>query len=320
MAQQTANRAQLGPSQAFCDGVYCSISANNSKETFCVYHKSVVYNAMYYRLGKVTKENVLAIGEEKELEHCSGKYPKVAINDDKMVVVAFTVESVFSSNIKYTVGSFKHKTSVRWATPSEACTGSNPSIAISGDTVILVYCNSSSDILYKLGQLSSSSMAINWTPEHVAANNARYPSVALNNAAFVLLYTDRYSSRLKTIVGEIKGCTAVVGEIQDDSERKTNSDDAYEGHYPAVCMFDDHSIIAAHERGGAAFRKLFIRSGKVNITKKVVKWNEARAGCLVPGAQSSVSVVNNNEKQFVEVHSTNRLGGCTLWYEVGSLK
>lgn len=316
----TANRAQLGPSQAFFDGVYSSISANNSRDVFFVYHKSVFSNAMCYRLGEVTDENVLDYKEEHKLDHCDGKNPQAAINDKKMAVVAFTSKSLFSSsNIKYTVGSFVHEKTVSWEKPKEACRGSNPCIAISGDTLILVYCNSS-EIFYKLGQLSCSSMMINWTAEGRLANNAQHPCVAMNDRIFAVLYTDSGTSKLKTIVGEAEANNVTVGEIQDDSNGNIDPKDDYDGYYPSIGMFDDHSIIATHQKGTAAFRRLFARSGRIDTTNRIIDWNESRAGCIVLGAFSSVASISNNENIFAEVHSTNRLGGSTLWYEVGSVR
>lgn len=322
MAQaRTANRAQLGPSQALFDGVYCSISANNNRDVILTYHKNLI-DDMYYRLGKVNKENVLQAEEERELPDCNGSDPQVALNNNRIMVVAFTSSALFRENtIKCVVGCFKHKERpANWEPPKEACRGDNPSIAISGDTVILVYCSKSSDVMYNLGQIDSSSMAITWTAQGSLVSYASYPSVAMNNRAFVVLYKDTSGSRLKTVVGEVKANAVMHGEVQDDSERKPDPKDHFEGSYPSIAMFNDHSIIAIHQRGEAAFRKLFARSGTVNTIKKSIEWNEARSGCFVPGALSSVTAMDNNEKEFVEVHSTNRLGGCTLWYEVGSIK
>jgi len=52
----------------------------------------------------------------------------------------------------------------------------------------------------------------------------------------------------------------------------------------------------------------------------VTEWYHTKPDYLLHGKLTSLARVNAEEKAFIEVHSTNALGGTTCYYEAGCLK
>jgi len=63
-------------------------------------------------MGKVISTNEVVFRDTEELDQCEGEGPQVAINNERMMVIAFSTKpSAFASSasgvIKYTVGKYK---------------------------------------------------------------------------------------------------------------------------------------------------------------------------------------------------------------------
>lgn len=307
----------LAPAQECFRGAYCSINANSCGDVVFTYHPGVFSSAMCYRLGRVIGGSRLTWEDEHQLDHCKGKYPKVAINDYRVIVVVY----MYSSNINHTLGTWSGSGPICWGNTYTTCEGYDPSVAISNEMVMLVYCNNY-QIHFKVGSTNSVQRTITWIRQGTLTINARYPSVALNGDLFVVLYQSYYSTRLLTVVGKAElnnhhYCTVTHGEVQDDSEGKADPKDFFEGDYPSISLFSDGTVVCTHQRGRMMGRNLFARCGKIISWDNTIRWHEARSGCIVRGALTSVAAVDSNRKTLVEVHGTNAMGGNGLYFSTG---
>lgn len=322
-ASSSSSSMQLSSSKFCCDGVYCSISGNGHREVLLAYQKSLVKKDMCCRVGTVTSTNEVVFREQEEvLDHCVGEGPQVAINDERLVVIVFSAKS-FSRTavIKCTIGKYKEdRRPTNWERDFTICAGSTPAVAMSGDKLVLVFIKNNA-LFYKTGLLNYSTRVAEWEDEETLLDeDARQPRVALNDQWCSVVYKGQRGSRFKIVTGEViqrqvgRSCEIKFGSVQDSNENSP------EGNYPSITIFSDNTILTIYQRGEAAFRKLFASSGEIDSSKKAIVWQEGKVQNFVPGSFSSLTTVGKGKKQFVEAHTTNKLGGCKLWYEVGTVE
>ena len=315
-------------SSNFCsDGVYCSVSGNTHNEVMVVYHKNLMKKSMFCRLGTTISTNEVVFRDiEEELDQCEGEGPQVAINDERMMVIAFSTKpSAFASSasgvIKYTVGKYKEdRKPTNWERDHTVCDGTSPVIAMYEDHLVLVFIKNNS-LIYKTGILNYSTRMIYWEErETLIDKDARQPRVAMNSQWCCVVYKGQRGSSLKTILGKVQlkpGSHNYEIQFEIPTDSHPNSP---EGNYPSITLLRDNTVLVVYQRGEAAFRKLFASTGEIDTTKKVIKWPADKNPSFVPGALSSLTTVGSEGSKFVEVHTTNKLGGCKLWYEVGTVK
>lgn len=325
--EEADNNLLLTPSRNLFNypAVYCSASANSHGNIFIAFHKSLATDAVGYAVGTFTTGFRLVMEQHENLDHCDGVYPKTTINDERTVLVVFTrkyLNPLSFAKVKYTIGAIEEEGKpVVWNTPEEICKGEDPDIDIKGNKVLLVFCKCK-DLFYMTGLLNESSRQITWGPETKIDDNGCYPSVAMTGDAFIVLYQDRSTSRLKTMCGKIQQkdhkdpCKLICGIAQEHKQ----DGDYYTGEYPSVAIFDDYTFVVTHQTGLGAARKIHGRSGKVNLNDMVTEWHQKKADYLLRGTLTSLAAVNGHEKTFIEVHSTPALGGTTSFYEGGCTK
>ena len=341
MAEQIEARKTLllSPSQLLCEpGIYSSVAINSRNDVFIAYHNSHIFRTVCYRLAQYSPPDYqLVLEAEEKLSQCDGTYPKVALSDNKIVVTYTRKRRHISSAIVTIVGSIQlNEKTVSWDVPTDACGGENPSVAVHENKVLLVFSRNKS-IFYKTGMLDETKY-IKWAPETKLDDGAYYPTASLLENTFIILYQNK-SNRLKTITGKVQynyqdnTHKLICGIAQDHSEGLEASEhctgeypsaamfsEYYSGKYPSVAMFSDHTFIATHQTGIGAFRKLYARCGKVNLDNLTTEWQQNTAAFISYGCLSSVAAVDGHEKSFLEVHCTNEIGKCTLYYEAGCIK
>lgn len=292
-------------------GVYPSIAANSSGDVVCVYNH-IWRNDIYDGVGALQEGAMLW----KSHNHvCAGKYPRVAINEDKQVVMVYSK----SSAIKYRAG-IVVGTRVTWCkTEYDISVGQYPSIATSGNKVIIVY-QASYNVHYCFGIIGEGNDGtIMWMQRGVELQiNASYPSVAMNDNFITVIYNSGSSYSLMITVGEVFGdrTTVTWGEVQADEDDSSGSSE-FAGQYPSVAVLRDaeNTIVTTFQTGTMAGRRLYARCGKVQSSaSKKIKWHEKKAGNFVHGCYSSVAAVT--DKTFLEMHSTNGFGWDGIWYHV----
>ena len=309
------------------DGTYCDIAANGNGDIVCVYHKSNVWNDAYYKTGKLTERREVQWFQGRDMQVCKAKYPRVAINDDKIAVMVYTISGLLRTSITYRIGIPAKDNLLNWEKEQKFQYGDNPSIAVSGNKVLIVYTTRNKKMHYSFGRIDAANKRINWNMENQELKaDAAYPSVAMQEDHAVVLYRESAlldsmfidGYYLKSIVGDINNDTVTWKTVQDDSEGKER-EDQFVGEYPNVSMFGDGIVVSTHQKGKMAGRHLFARSGKIDSESGEIVWHE-KAGNFMYGAESSVAAVSSgNDHIFIEMHTTNGFGIERLYYHVGEV-
>lgn len=184
------------------------------------------------------------------------------------------------------------------------------------DNKIVVTFLKQSSIHYSFGVIEPSEN-ITWKVIYEDTRNKGVnPHVSINNELAVIIYNSKAflsSSTLWTIVGIINNDSVTWGRLQNHTSPDFN------GEYPSIAMLrdEDATIVTTFQTGVAAARKLFARCGRVQKDERhcQIEWHEEKAGHFMQGCYSSLAAVN--EKVFIEMHCTNKLGGDGIWFHVG---
>lgn len=297
----------------FIRGGYPAIAANSHGDLVCVYNH-LLWSKVYYGVGSMVGD--VAVDWKSQEYICAGDYPRVAINDNKKVVIVYT----YSGMIKYCIGTITEScNSISWNKEYDVCNGKYPSVTISGDKVLLAF-QVKGNCHYCLGDLVDASLEIRWNQSNIKlVENALYPSVALKNNLAVVFF-NRSGSKLLSIVGEVNDSTLKWGVTQDYLNETPEASD-FTGDYPSVAIFEDGAIVATFQKGASERRYLLAWCGKAQSTKKI-EWCDTQAtGHFMQGCYSSVTAVKSAEKGqiFIEMHSTNALGWNGIWYHVSRI-
>ena len=300
-----AKEACIGNKKDRIAGKYPSVAANSKGDVVCIYN-GWVRSQVYCGVGKLGNNTV---EWSSTASVCAGSYPRVAINDERQVVITYSSGSA----IKYRIGHLNAV--VEWKSEHDVLEGENPSIAMSGRRILLVY-QASRGIHYCFGSIADDCETILWKETMKGAHlstNAYYPSVSMNDSLAVVIFNNgSRNASLLTKVGVFDRNGVEWGEVQDDYE--DNSESEFFGDYPCITLLKNSTVVSTFQRGRVAARTLHGRCGRVQRDAKRIVWQE-KPGGFVHGCYSSLSGID--EEQFVEMHSTNGFGWSGIWLQVG---
>lgn len=303
-----------GEKKEYITGNHPSISANEAGDVVCVCNNimTIFGYHIYDAVGRIDGGTV-----QWDCQNyvCQGENPKIAINGVDQVVMVYTQSSLQSSLVRYRMGQ-KDSDKINWnKNDHDICQGKYPSVAMSGDKIVVIFQNGA-NIDYCFGTVESDS--IEWKRKNVALQaNGSYPSVSIEDKFAVVLF--EHSSRLMTKVGDVGDNDITWGEKQDDTSdtKNTPSPSEFDGSYPSIAILRDGlgTVVATFQRGIVAGRTLAVRCGELQLPgPKSIKWHEPKAGNFVHGAYSSVTAVDKDV--FIEMHATNAVEKNGIWFHV----
>lgn len=283
-------------------GCYPSIAANSSGDLVCVYNhypQRLLLGTIHYAVGNMRGYVGLQWNSQRHIS--AGDYPRVAINEDKTVVLVFTV----SGKIKYRIGIMTQScNSISWNNEYDITAGQYPSIAMSGTTVLLVF-QVGKQCRWCLGELDNATYIITWKSdfEQALAENVEYPCVSIKDNLVTAFYCKSAEGLIISKVGEMNSDTMEWADPQEPSNLK--------GKFPCIAMFDKGRVIAIFQRGD----NLIFRHGTVNVSDKTVEWEEREHS--LQGRYPSVAAVKSCEDKgqiFVEMHCNHFLNSRAKCY------
>lgn len=337
-----------GTRRASFTGYYPSIAANSSGNLVCAYNCGEVKYGVYIAVGKFVEGDV--VWNCKGLR-CAGEYPRVAINNANKVVIVYTR----SGKIKYQIGEMtESRNSIGWYDEYEVCEGYYPSIAFSGNNILLAY-ELARKCYYCFGQFDEASFTITWNKGVVLHEDAKYPSVAMNNDFVVALFSSRLKKQtIMSVVGQIKGNDITwsgkqnhqqdCGSKQDSQEEDTegtseqdpqdNTEEASKQdqedtehapkqsrteqtsrNYPSVAMFEDGLVIAAFQKNLIFDQRVLALRGKVSANKDKIEWHCSKNdGNCGGGRWPSVAAVKSSDTQKIFVEMHS--SKPSLWKQI----
>jgi hypothetical protein len=269
-----------------------------------VHNGGIGAGPLWYRVGQVsTSSKTIQWGNGFEYDS-AGMNPSVAISDSTAVEVHNGTGGVGS--LWYRVGHINilNKT-IRWGSSFEYDThGMNPSLAISGATVVEVHTggNGAGPLWYRVGQVNTANNTIQW------GNSSEYDSYGMNPSVAMLGAT----------VVEVQNGGNGAGPLwyrvgQVNTSNKTiqwgNSSKYDEGLNPAVGL-DIDGLVEVHN-GGYGAGPLWYHSGHFSGTD-TINWGQSYEYDSA-GMNPSVSLTGTIA---VEVHDGTD-GPGPLWYRVG---
>lgn len=289
----------------YVHGYYPSIAANSSGDLVCVYNKYhytvLSSNVIYYAVGNMTGGTGLQWNSQQAIS--KGSYPRVAINEDKTVVLVFTI----SGKMIYRIGTMtKSCNSISWNNEYDIEEGELPSIAMSGNTVLLVFQNGKK-CHCKFGELDNDTYTISWKSVDDLQVDAKFPSVCVKDKLVTVFYR-KPAAKIWPSGSSHKLCT-VVGVITSDgsSVEWGNCQEVpnFRGNYPCIAMFEDGKVIAAFQN----VKNLILLHGTLEAGSKTVEWQECEHS--LQGHYPSVAAVKSCADKgqiFVEMHCSSTVG------------
>ena len=272
-----------------------------------VHQPFVTSSVIYAQVGTVNGDEV-DYAEERRVD--SGKFPKVAINNDNRVVEVH--EGKYRRKIHYNIGTVNNqRTRVNWKPkPESICWGRFPAVAVCGNRVVLTY-----DVAYgryftyyRIGTINARE-TIDWGVEQTLFDSGvTETSIAMNENHAVASGRGWY--KIICRVGQVRD-----GAINWSDEIKYS----VLGYCPTVCLNNDGDIVMIWQ--SYRYRQLSYAVGRVNAQQQEVfiEWNALEGRNYDSGYNPSIAISPNNN-QILEEHETNytRLR-CTLHYHTGVL-
>ena len=288
-------------------GMFPTICMNRNGIILEAHQPSYASQTMYYQVGTLRKNDV-NFTERRPLVG-SGKFPKVAINDDNLVVEVH--EAVFTRDIYFNFGvlddqrvEWQNKISATYLAP-----GRFPNVAVRGRRVIVTHDRARFlyQSYYRIGTINERGTTIGWSNQMplFPQSGISETSVSLNDEFAVAV--GHGWSRILCIVGRIQDNGADI-EWTNEIEFDCN------GYWPSVCLDNaDRTIMVWQSLFG---RRLGYAEGTIvqDDQQLMINWEERRNYDY--GCNPTVTLAPHNG-QVVEEHETNF--GRSLHIHVGKL-
>ncbi len=244
----------------------------------------------------------------------TGQNPKLAINDQGVVLEIHNTSHVFRPEIHYRVGRAKANGTVEFTGHVNLTTGKNPSIDINNHSkVIQAHRHSSNDgIDIRYGDLNLSSEKVNFQYES-DVTNGQNPSVTINDHNLFIMVNER-GTQLEYHLGEL-----INDDIVFYSKKVAIP---YTGERPSIVLNNLNQIVLTYDYDDF----VYYVTGQVTDNKSIT-FNQPHQ--LTAGICSGIDL--NDAGEIVEVHQTSNLhlrensGGSTglrmlIHYRYGQLQ
>ena len=231
---------------------------------------------MYSIAGKIDGDKIQwAEGEKFPQFIASGRYPKVAINDSKVVVEVH--KSQWWKTLWYRVGTLdEHKKEVNWS-ENDRNAGCNPAVALFNDGTVIVAYQEGDKTLYCVGKVKKDATEITWKSSGVGelfTFPTKDPSISMNETGLVVVAAEGcgiWRNNIVFRVGTLERSNYNITWNEIDQAASEN----VQGCGPVVAINSpkrNHNVIISVHMSNS-FRKLFIMYGVVNADTKKIKIN-----------------------------------------------
>jgi hypothetical protein len=247
------------------------------------------------------------------IQYDNGFNPKAATNGTTFVEVHNGANGV--GQLWYRVGQINTTSmTIDWGNKNYATAydkGINPSVAISGSTVVEVHnaTQGVGPLWMRIGQVNTSSNTILWG-NSIQYDNGMNPSVAISGSTLVEVHNGANGvGQLWYRVGQITSSNTI------DCGNKNYSTPYDNGMNPSVAIWG--STLAEVHNGASGVGPLWYRVGQINTSSNTITWeNNNQAMPYDNGLNPTVAVTLANSLAPVEVHNGG-YGAGPLWYHVG---
>ena len=252
--------------EEFFWGCYPAIAANSSGDLVCVYnHYPMISSNIHYAVGNMTGDIGFQWNSQRHIS--KGSYPRVAINEDKTVILVFTA----SGKMKYRIGNITPScNSISWNNVYDIGEGRFPSIAMSGNSVFLVF-QKKNECHWNIGEFDKDTDTISWKSDSdCLVKDAKFPSACMKDNLVAVCY--RKPEAYKLLSSNYKLCT-IVGELNSEGDVEWGECQEVpnlRGTYPCIAMFEDAVVIAISLKSSS----LILRHGILEGSSKTVEWQE----------------------------------------------
>ena len=291
--------------------------------------------------------------------HPHGKFPSVAINDNRIVVEVHQ-PFIISSVIFAQVGTINGE-EVDYTEERKVDLGKFPKVAINNDNRVVEVHEGRyrRKIHYNIGRVNNQLTRVNWKPKPDSICWGRFPAVAINGNRVILTYDvacGRYFTyyRIGTInaretidwgerqalfdsgvtetsitmnenhaVASGRGWYKImyrVGQVRDGAINWSNEIKySVLGYCPAVCLNNGADVIMVWQ--SYVYRQLSYALGRINAQQQdiSIEWHAWEGRNYDSGYNPSVAISPNNN-EVLEVHENNYTRfRCTLHYHTGVL-
>ena len=269
---------------------------------------------MYSVAGLIEKDNI-QWGQGEKIPSI-GYYPKVAINDKKVVVGVHKPK--WGNTILYRVGTLddsEKEKKIDWSEKDEnplENKGYNPAVALSNDGTIVVAYEQGNETFHNIGTVNGETKdsEISWRVfgNKIFNRSAIEPSISINENGLVVAAAQAYNENRRIVfrVGNLEKTVIVWKEVDQQMSNHMN------GCSPVVAINKNH-IISVYM--SYAFRRLFMNYGIVNDTNKI-EWSE-QGEPLEYGSGMYPAVTLNDKGQAVRMCEANF--SYSMYYETGNL-
>ena len=296
-------------------GRYPQLSCNEDGWVVMVFNSAWFDGPKMYSIaGLIERDNVKWAQQPQYIS--DGHYPKVAINDSKVVIEVH--KSQWGNTLWYSIGVIDEQTKeIKWSEKDHTLGsgGCNPAVAFTNlGTVVVVY-EQSNKTFYRIGEVNKAITDITWHAsgaEEVFTIPTKEPSISMNEKGLVVVAANASGIMTNKIVFHIGTLEENHSITWKDFDLALSKD--MWGCCPVVAINKQNHIISVHMSN--SFRKLYVVYGVVNVNKKRIEWSE-QGKPLEYDTGSYPAVTLNSKGQVVRMREVNASFG--MYYEVGNL-
>ena len=269
---------------------------------------------MYSVVGLIERDNIKWAQQPQYISE--GHYPKVAINDSKVVIEVH--KSELWKTLWYSIGTLDEQTKeIKWSEKDHALGsgGCNPAVALLNDGTVIVAYEQGEKTVYRVGEVKKDATEIAWHSSGAGELfdiPTKEPSISMNEKGLVVVAAKAsgiMSDKIVFHVGKLEKNHSITWKDFD----LALSEDMW-GCGPVVAINKQNHIISVHMSD--RFRKLYVVYGVINVDKKRIDWGE-QGKPLEYDTGSYPAVTLNSKGQVVRMREANASYG--MYHEVGNL-
>lgn len=286
------------------NGRFPNISVNSKGVVVEMYHKPWFFSTMMWRVGSVESDTIKFRGDRPNYMSKGGIYPRVAINDEGVVVEVH--ESPYRRQSWYRVGTISDDSTntINWAQEDKNLNlGCRPAVTINNTHVVAVAQSAYwglYHVYYKVGKVDKENRDIIWeqqdgeTLEIFNRSRVEELSISMNNHGDIVA------------VGRIVDWRTFVLRVGclKDSEGKIEWGTVQQlevgGYTPSVTINDDKHVLLVNQ--STWWRRLRCSYGVLSTSSKHIQWKRSDQ-TYDYGTYPSVAMTSGGT--IVEVHETN---------------
>jgi hypothetical protein len=219
-------------------------------------HRAFVFKQCFVKVGAVETGDVKRIAWRaeypQEVLRCSVVKPKICATSDGYYVIVHE-EAYTTKGIRYHYGRFERHvegdqerlflSELLRCRPFDGVYGVEPDIAISGNTVAVIFRSGFRDLAYFMGNIHDLRNPIQWLQIQypvgvVNPSTGVNPSISINHRGYVVV---AYQTKIGRQIHYVHGCVKNNSIVwQQDVSRRSSS----RGEYPTITLANDGYVVA----------------------------------------------------------------------------